>query len=184
MRKQQTLSALLLAGTIILSPSLVGQEQELKQGELVHEEGTGVETEAMQPITEEPNVTSMISKADMVKAVLGTVFTEINRVGMSEQQWFDLEPVAMKYVDALYKARTMINDAAATQLAQTAWANFEAAVEEKLTTEQKNERTKWRSEVDAWNRDAKEYITSPAVRDTIRQQLGSKSGTVIMVYDK
>ena len=122
-------------------------------------------------------------KAVMIKQVLGEVYTEVGHI--PEPQWFEMEPIAEVYVNALFKARTMADDEAATQLAANAKAEFDAAINAKLTTEQK-----------AKMQQQKDYITSEYVRISqlmmpsyeylqglqSRGEIGSESQTIIIDY--
>ena len=84
----------------------------------------------------------------MIKVVLGDVYTEVGHI--PEPQWFEMEPIAEEYVNALFEARTTADDAAAMQIHNQARAKYEAAIDAKLTAQQKATRVQKRAETEAW----------------------------------
>jgi len=145
MSKQQTLTALLLAGTIVLSPSLlVGQEKVAAQRKI-------------QP-TEEVDL--------IIKELLGQVYVECG--GLEELLWFDLEPLAEEYAKALLQAREMSDGKAASQMMREKRVKFEADIDAKLTESQKGIRAQKRAEQEAWLQQV-ESLYQPAA-DSARNQ--------------
>jgi len=88
------------------------------------------------------------SAESMIKQLLGDVYAEVGHI--PEPQWFEMEPIAEEYVLALFKARTMTDGKAATQFMAEARKIFEAAIDVKLTDQQKAIRTQKRAELKAW----------------------------------
>ncbi|MDD6209948.1 MAG: hypothetical protein PUB21_05010 [Bacteroidales bacterium] len=84
----------------------------------------------------------------LVKQLLGDVYAEVGHI--PEPQWFEMEPIAEAYIQAFLQARTMPDGNAATQMMAEARKTFEAAIDAKLTQEQKNVREQKRAEQRAW----------------------------------
>ena len=149
MKQKQTLTALLLAGAVILSPSLVGQEQELEQreqepgqGRLIREVNLSedVKLSIMERDPAEnsrPVEVPEMTEAMMVKQILGEIYTEV--VHIPEEQWInDLEPIAERYVNIFFESRKMQDREEATRRVQEARAKYEADIKSKLTQDQLN----------------------------------------------
>ena len=178
MKKKQRLTALLLAGTVILSPSLVGQEQELEQRVLAHEEGISMEEEDNLPVTEEATETPLTAMEAAIKEVLGNIYAQtLGAGGLQHEQWLDLEPIAEAYIREIWRARSTRNDAEANSIAKTAYLTFEAEISAKLSENQKNARMAWKAELDAWNKRVEEYVLSPEVREAVNRQMKATGST-------
>lgn len=91
-------------------------------------------SEAISKSVESPEYTV----AMMVRQILGELYTEV--LYIPESQWFELEPIAEEYVTVLFETREMSNRGVATKLAQEALTKYRAAIDAKLTAEQKNTR--------------------------------------------
>ena len=145
MKKKQTLFALLLAGALALSPSLVGQE--LEQSE---------------------QKTPPLDKVQVARQVLADLHSEVLHI--PEPQWFEMMPAAELYAEVLIKARSreIADDEEATRLVKEAWNNFQATIETMLTPEQKAAKSARRTGRDAWRQELSTNLEQ--VADTLRQK--------------
>ena len=109
-----------------------------------------------------------------IKQVLGAVYVEVGHI--PEPQWFEMEPIAEIYIQAMFKARAMDDRKMAALLVAEARVAFETAIDAKLTDAQKNTRVQKRKEADAWSRQKLEYATSPKVMETARSQMKANGG--------
>ena len=169
MKKQFIL--LLLSGASVL----------FVQGQTVEENGAlienvdpkldGVANDFEQKETIQPAESPLSNVAAMVKQVLGEVYVEVDHI--PEPQWFEMEPIAEEYVNALFEARRMADDEAATRLAQDALVKFKTDIEAKLTNDQKNVRSQKRAETDVKIQQQKEQLLS--VKEEARQILQNDS---------
>ena len=151
MKQKQILSALLLAGTMILSPSLVGQEEAKAQRKI-------------QP-TEEVDA--------MIKEVLGQVYTEVGHI--EETLWFEMEPFAEEYVNILLKAKEMSDGSESTQIVLEAWRKFSAIIESMLDEGHLRVRSAYRAERDVWLQQIEAQF--PAAMDSARSELNRMSSS-------
>lgn len=95
-----------------------------------------IPVEIVEPITDlEPVEPLLTDEEFMIKQVLGQVYFKTG--GIPENQWNSMIPTAREYVQTLFKARTMADDEAATQLMAEAQAEFDSAIAAKLTSAQK-----------------------------------------------
>jgi len=121
-------------------------------------------------------------KAVMIKQVLGEVYTEVEHI--PEPQWFEMEPIAEVYVDALFKARTMADDEAASQLVADAKAAFDTAINAKLTADQKKKMQQKKQEFadDAAKLEKQFKLSLDCLQEIYsKREISNKSQTIIQV---
>ena len=104
----------------------------------------GQEAAQREPQLSEPTATV----ATMIKEVLGQLYMEVEHI--PESQWFEMEPIAEKYVNALLKAQSMTDGKAASRLVSDARKEYEAAIDAKLTEAQKSKRVQHLAKQRAW----------------------------------
>ena len=139
----------------------------------------GQETRRSETLSDE---VPSINIAKMIKVVLGDVYVEVGHI--PEPQWFEMEPIAEKYVKVYAEARTMDDRRTAAKLATEAKATFDKAIDAMLTDEQKKAREKYRAEAEVWRQQKKEFATSPATIEAAYKQINAKGGGTATITQK
>ena len=161
---KKTVFTLLLAGAVVVCPSLVmGQEQETVQAGTV-QKGVIGDGDLINPGSPVKDLAP--EKISLIKEVLGQVYVEVGNI--PEPQWFEMEPIAAVYVETLFKARTMSDGKEATRLVSEAWQTFQAAIDAKLTESQKSVRVQKRAEQEIWRQ--KVEALHPIAIDSARHE--------------
>ena len=142
----------------------------------------GQETMWAEPLSDEAPSIDTAAVAKMIKVVLGDVYVEVGHI--PEPQWFEMEPIAEKFVKVYAEVHVMDDSRTATILLAEAKAVFDKAIDAMLTGEQKSAREKYRAEAEVWRQQKKEFATSPATIEAAYKQINAKGGSSATIIQK